>query len=614
MAHLPQAANGTPVTEPHPISGFTLPPRHPAGADDFTPRQPDELDSCISDQESPDLAATASALLGAVRSINRTTIEHTRLVGLTGVLLARIPAVLDRIDAHMRQLPIPLGRKSQALATAYEGLLQELGIACLRLVEEGLEQHRLPKGDATPYLYRALLLAGQQCLHFWRLYQPLPNGSWLQMYRILLLAERLGVASEPAAAEPGGLASSSDSITGLVARIAVLGAADVYSLRHGEIGFLTRWLLQVPLQCCAEVPADIDESTPMLRLSVDSDRAPSITLGRPEPGTTNGTRLVDLRPVVAAIRIGPTAEAWHPVTGGLDRRLLSLWVTPPQRRYSREPADTGPIVTVTGLRDIHALVRADYRHQRKVAIGEISGIQGGTTSDPTSVDPGYTPAAFALGIGDADEIEPFSLQASGPGSRPDDDPGNLSDQGLNRLSAAWNNAIRGIDPHPSLARQPPVIRMLKPSAARLRDLGAGGVKLVLQSPTQKIFSGDLIAIRTAPTGNIRWQLGVIRWLRHEDAGSIAVGINYLAPACVPTDIQSYRGNRPSGEAQPGLFFPRRDQPGTGSLLFAPGAFAAGTRVMFHLAGEHRVVLLESVQPGSHSFSRADFVMQPPPAS
>ena len=613
MAHLPQAANGTPVTEPHPISGFTLPPRHPAGADDFTPGQPDELESWISAQESSDLADTAAALLGAVRSINRTTIEYARLVGLTGVLLARIPTVLDRIDAHMRQLTIPLGRKSHALATAYEDLLQELGIACLRLVEEGLERHRLAEGDAAPYLYRALLLAGQQCLHFWRLYQPLPKGSWLQMYRILLLAERLGVASEPAAAEPGALAPSPDSITGLAARIAVLGAADVYSLRHGEIGFLARWLLPVPLQCRAAVPADLDESTPMLRLSVDSDRAPSIILGRPEPGTTNGTRLVDLRPVVAAIRIGPTAEAWHPVTGGLDRRLLSLWVTPPQRRYSREPTDTGPIITVTGLRDIHALIRADYRHQRKVAIGEISGIQGGM-ADPTSADPGYTPAAFAFGIGDADEIEPFSLQASGPGSRSDDDPRNLSDQGLNRLSAAWNNAIQGIDPHPSRAGQPPVIRMLKPSAARLRDLGAGGVKLVLQSPTQKIFSGDLIAIRTAPKGNIRWQLGVIRWLRHEDAGSIAVGIKYLAPACVPTDIQPYRSNRPSGEAQPGLFFPRRDRPGTGSLLFAPGAFAAGTRVVFRLAGEERVVMLESVQPGSHSFSRADFIMPAPPAS
>ncbi|MFO8004750.1 hypothetical protein [Thioalkalivibrio sp.] len=605
------------MTEPHPPSGFTLPPRRPAEPDDAARRTPGDLDTWISSQESNDLAATASALLEAMRPINRTTVEYTLLHELTGVLLARLPAVLDRIDAHLRQLTIPLGRRSQSLATAYEGLLEELGIACLRLVEDGLEQGRLPAGDAAPYLRRALLVHGQRCLHLWRLYQPLPKGSWLQMYRILLLAERLGVASAPAPAveEPGSHPLAPDSVAGLTARIAVLGSAGVYSLQHGEIACLARWLQSVPVQCTAQVPAGADESTPMLRLSVGADHAPSFIMGR--PGATDGTRFIDLRPVVAAIRTSPgtqqPARVWHPQTSGLDRHLLSLWVTPPQRRYSREPADTGPLVTVTGLHDIHAVIRADYRHQRRTAMGAISGIQGGMP-DTVPGEHGSIPAAFAVGIGDPDEIEPFSLQPRSPGSHSDDDVQGLSDQSLGRLGDAWNDALKGIDSRPGSAPQPPVIRMLKPNAARLRDLGAGGVKLVLQSPTQKTFSGDLIAIRTAPRGRILWQLGMIRWLRYEDAEDIAVGIQYLAPACVPTDIQLYRGHRPSGQAHPGLFFPSRDKPDTGSLLFAPGTFSAGTRVVFRLAGQDRVVTLSSLQPQSHTFSRADFAMPAPPGS
>jgi cyclic-di-GMP-binding protein len=610
MGFLP-AATGSAMTEQHPRSGFTLPPRHPADAGSFAHRTPEHLDTWIGSQQTGDLASTATVLLEALRSINRMTIEYTMLAGLTAVFLARIPPILDQIDAHLRQLPIPLGRKTQTLATAYSEVLQELALTCLRLLDDGLEQRRLPAPDAAPLLRRAMLLNGHQCLHSWRLYQSLPEGTWLQMHQILALAERLGVASEPALETTHGHALSPDSVERLAACIAVLSSTGVYALRHGEIGPLARWLQSVPLQCSEQVPAGANESTPLLRLVVDADRAPSLVIGY--PGTSSNTRFVDLGPVLTAIRSGPAGggqPGWHPFDSGLDRRLLSLWVTPPQRRYSREPTDTGPIITVTGLQDIHALVRADYRHQRKVAIGEISGIQGGL-SDPVSSGPGQIPAAFSVGIGGADDAQQFSLQVDGAGSRSKDDPHFLSDHEMDRLSAAWNAAVSGIDPRPAGAGQPPMIRMLRPTAARMRDLGAGGLRLVLQSPTKKIFSGDLIAIRTARKEQVFWQLGMIRWLCYEDADNIAVGIQYLAPACVPTDIQLYRGNRPSGQAQPGLFFPRRDKPDTGTLVFAPGAFGAGTRVVFRVKGEEQVVKLEAVQPESHTFSRADFPMPAP---
>lgn len=595
------------MTEQHPRSGFTLPPRHPADAGSFAHRTPADLDTWIGSQQSGDLASTAIVLLEALRSINRMTIEYTVLAGLTAVFLDRIPPILDQIDAHLRQLPIPLGRKTQALATAYSEALQEFGVTCLRLVDDGLEQRRLPAPDAAPLLRRAMLLNAQQCLHFWRLYQPLPEGTWLQMHRILTLAERLGVASEPALETPHGHALSPDSVERLAAHIAVLSSTGVYALRHGEIGPLARWLQSVPLQCSEQVPAGANESTPLLRLVVDADRAPSLVIGY--PGISSNTRFVDLGPVLTAIRSGPAdggQPGWHPFDSGLDRRLLSLWVTPPQRRYSREPTDAGPIITVTGLQDIHALVRADYRHQRKLAIGEISGIQGGM-SDPVSSGSGQIPAAFSVGIGDPDDAQ-LSLQVDGAGSRSSEDNQFRSDRQMDRLSAAWNNAVMKIEPHPAGPGQSPMLRMLRPTAAHMRDLGAGGLRLVLQSPPKKIFSGDLIAIRTARKEQIFWQLGTIRWLCYEDADNIAVGIQYLAPACVPTDIQIYRGDRPSGQAQPGLFFPRRDKPDTGTLVFAPGAFGAGTRVVFRVKGEEQVVKLESVQPESHSFSRADFPM------
>lgn len=604
------------MTESQPRADLSRPARNPPPPGTPGHLSPDELESWIEDRPARDNLQAVAVLTEALRSVNGALIEYPALTGLTEVLITRATPVLGKIDLQLRQMPVPLGRKSLALANAYAELSWELALALLRLVDDRVEQRRINGRAAAPHLRRAMLLLAGRFIHFWRLYQPLPANMWLQIYRILEVAESLGVATEPAAETErlSGQTHSPDSVEHLVGRIAVVGSAGVYALRHGEVNVLARWLESVPVPCTTEIPAGGDESRPLLRLPLREDHAPSLVTGHPTPGPDY--RVVDLGPVLEAIRSGPAGQgrpgSWHPATGGLDRRLLSLWVVPPTRRFSREPADVEPIITVTGLTDIHTLVRADYRHQRKLEVGELSGLPGsGGWSAPIGDSP-HIPAAVSFGIGDPEESEQLSLAVNAGSTRHSDETRFLSDQHLDRLGAAWNDAIRGINPRIENVPQPGAVRMLQPTAARLRNRGAGGLNLVLRSPTQKIYSGDLIAVRATRKGRVVWQLGMMRWLRYDGPDEVTVGIEYLAPGCTPTDVRLIRSNTPVGDAKPALFFHPHGKAETGALVFSPAAFAAGNQVSFRVAGEQLVVKLDAVRPESHTFSRADFPMPASP--
>lgn len=603
------------MTQPYPKAELSPPTRTRPPNGSLGGLPPEELGSWIDQQTARDPTKSMAILTNALRSVNGAALGYHELSELTQILLTRVTPVLGKTELQLRQLPIPLGRKTQVTATNYSELSRELEKACLRLVDETLAQRILNTRDAGLRLRQALLLLAGRCLHFWRFYQPLPPNTWLQLYRVLELAEHLGIARDPASdtERMSGQPLSPDSVENLVARIAVLGSSGVYALHHGEAGLLARWLESVPVKCMSEIPADSDDSSPMLLLLLHEDRAPSLVAGR--PATAKDRRLIDLRPLVDSIRSGPAGQG-RPGTspslsGGLGRRLLKLWVVPPTRRFSREPADVGPLITVTGLKDIHAVVREDYRQLRSLRAREVSDLPGSTRTAFPYDDPQSTPSAMPQSTGYFDESPSFEIEAPDNGYRSDEETRFLSDRAMDREGVAWNAAARGINPRFDATTAPRAMRLLQSTPAQLRELGAGGVRLLLKAPVQKIFTGDLIAIRATRKGRVNWQVGTIRWLCYSDDTAVTVGIEYLAPSCTPTEVRHYRSNTVVGKPNLGLFFHPHGKPEVGALVFAPGTFTTGGQVSFHIAGEQRVVRLESVRPESHTFSRADFRVPPP---
>ncbi len=568
-------------------------------------RTPDTLEAWLEAPWQEGLLAQFEASLQMARVLNELPAEEFDLPGLSLVCNRRVFPMLPVLSAQMERLQGPVARAHQVLVTNFATLLKDLAGVHLRLVEV---QRGLSPANAGWHLRRAAYLSQVLSVHLWRLYQTEPRGFWLQLHRALGLAERLGVAAEPATDRERGAGYQPASVEATVARIAALASTDIYALYRGEASALARWLEAIPLRCVDTVASGGDQGRPMLRMLLSVDRPPSLQMGQDAPAPS--VRYIELGPVIAALRFTPPAPvgeaASQKAADRLDQRLRRRWVVPSMRQFKREPADRGPLVTATGLKEIHTMIRADYRAPRMVTDVD-SDLMPGAFFAEDSDDPSVIPSIFGVGVpGGGHEARPeLNADASEPR-----EIRRLSPRKLQRVHAVWDSAVRGID-----GREPEYDaegNEVLPSAtvAWMKNVGAGGCCLLLQSPADTIYSGNLIAIRIAEDERISWQLGVIRWLRYDDPDTATIGVQYLTQACVPVDIRSTASvEGVAGGIQPGLFFHKRGETGAGCLLFAAGTLPAGVRVTFRIGGMGHNVMLKTVHPESHVYSRAEFSMQ-----
>ncbi len=565
-----------------------------------------ELSLWLDTEAADGLMSQFQTLLQAAQALNQLAVDEADLLGLVGVLDQRAFPLLAILCKQVDKVPNPIAPSHRAMVADYAALLHELSTLYLRIVAEGLEQHLVQSDAAGTYLRKSVYLSHRLSLHLWRLYQAEPEGFWAQLHRALELGESLGVASEAPAPDEAVSGYAPASIETLVARIAVLASSDVYALRRDEATLLAGWLEAPPLRVSESVERSGGEHQPLLRLELDSDRPPSLLMGRGDAAP--GLRFIDLDPLIAALRFTPpkVQEGEAGGTDDLGRRLQRRWVVPPMRQFTREPADMGPLVTVTGLQAIHRMIRADYRFPRSVT-DVYSTILPGAYFAPESNDPEEIPAVFVVeGILETTAPE---VTFTGAGEAEAREVQILSPRKLERLRAVWDSALRALDSSAAdaVAGDEGVSSTAIPGW--LRNVGAGGCCLRLQAPDAAVFGGNLIAIRLASEERILWQAGVIRWLRYDAPDTATVGVQYLAQACVPVDVFCLSaGEGVASGVQPGLFFRERGRSGTGSLLLDSGAFPAGVRVAFSIGSAKCNVMLESVRPESHVFSRADFTL------
>lgn len=565
-------------------------------------RTPETLEVWLEASWQEGLLAQFEASLEMVRALNELPVDEFDLPGLSLVCNRRVFPMLAVLSAQMERLQGPVAKAHQVLVTNFATLFKDLAGVHLRLVEA---QRGPSPANAGWHLRRASYLSQMLSLHLWRLYQTEPRGFWLQLHRTLGLAERLDVAAEPATDRERSAGYEPASVEATVARIAALASTDIYALYPGEASALAQWLRAIPLRCVDSVASGGDQGRPMLRMLLSVDRPPSLQMGQDAPAPS--VRYIELGPVIAALRFTPPAPvgqaASQKAADRLDQRLRRRWVVPSMRQFKREPADRGPLVTATGLKEIHAMIRADYRAPRLVTDVD-SDLMPGAFFAEDSDDPSAIPAIFGVGtVGSGQQVRP-DLNADSPEPR---EIRRLSPRKLERVRAVWHSAVRGIDGRVPEYDDEGNEVLPGATVAWMKNVGAGGCCLLLQSPVDMIYSGNLIAIRIAEEERINWQLGVIRWLRYDDPDTATIGVQYLTQACVPVDLRS--GAPVQGGADgihPGLFFRKPGEADAGCLLFAPGSLPAGVRVIFDLAGTRQNVMFKAVYPESHVFSRAEF--------
>lgn len=529
--------------------------------------------------------------------------------GLQGFVGEQILPLLALLRVEMEPKEAPLRPADRALASTYARLLNELAALQMRIVNDGMTHGALSPADAGARLRLVLFLKEALARHLWRLYQAEPTGFWRETYRALQLAEGMAVASAPAAPSECDAFPGVASVETLFARIAVLASSDVYSLRRGEIRGLAQWLQQRPLKCNDGMRLPDDEGRARIRLTLNEDRPPSLIMGE-SPRDAN-TRYVDLGPVLDALDSDPEGllvpEARRTGASSLLQRLRRRWIVPPARQFKREPADFGPLITATGLRAVRAMMRADLAYQRTVTELDLDLLPGGLFA-PESSDPAQLPAILVFG-GTATLDPQGAARHNGDGPPTGTEVHHLSGRELERIMRAWESALGAVDTPTADAEPADADGQLqtRPTVSWLKNVGAGGCCLHLQSPSDTIICGNLIALRITEQERTLWPLGIIRWLRYEGTDGVTVGVQYLSQNSALTEISVDDADTGLRTTQPGLFFHEYGRGGAAILLESPGTLAPGASIRFSIGSQQHAATLTAIRPEGHALWRADFV-------
>jgi hypothetical protein len=594
------------MNERDPSPGFDLPPRQPETAEGAPSATPARLVAWLNDVSTGDPDAAVKRLLDVARIMNRTTIGHAELLELTGVLDARAGLVLGLIESPLRDLHAPQEGDDKPLAKAHAELLQELAISHLRLVEEGLDQERLSTPEIGRHLRRALALIGCMCLQYWRLHEIQPEGTWRRIHRIVAVAQELGAISDPGTEDAGGLWFAPESIERVAARIGVLAAGHVWSLHPDEIETLAQWVQSLPVQCSdpSAAAGTMPETSSRLWMSLDGDAPPSLIVGAP-PTEDVSAQVIELQPVMASLRATPPKAPSDAQEGTepLDRRLRKRWTVPLVTQFNEGPAHAGPIVAVTGLLESHALIHSDI-HGKRSPSAVMSDLMPGGFFAASVDDPLGIPEVFRAGLGYREARGAIDIGGKAPPVM--QEVQWLSPRRLQHLVETWESTLRGGDDQPVAEAESDAAQNPMVTCAWLRNVGAGNVALLLQTPTRRLFSGSLLALRIADQEKILWKLGEVRWLRFGSDGHVSLGAEYLAEACWPTQLHLIDHETPVDVVRPGFFFRDRGRPEVGVLLFAPHTFDLGARVAFDLFGKEYIVTLKAIRRVSHALSWGEF--------
>ena len=578
-----------------------LPETEPT-AGGFPPHTAKTLRAWCEDLPRADGEAAFEKLCALLGSLNRTALKPGVRDELAGIIEEYLLPLIPEVERSLRQRALPLAERSLRRAQIFGDTLRELASMHLLLTPVSVPTNRTSRDKGIPHMQAALDALAALAIHHWRLYQPLPRGLWRQIYGLYWFAMETGIATEPPVRRQAISPLGPDSIDTMSARLFVLGSTGVNALEIGDIDLLARWIGGIPVQGRPTPGTDGHPDLPVLRADLDTDHPPGLVL-RSLPTEHNSTH-VELDPLLEALRDQP--EALDPVRRPdghtLAERMLLLWSRLPTRRHSRETTDEQRYC-LFGLTRIHAYMQAAL--DSRTGPGRPAPTD---TAVPDRRDGDGHPRGRAASVNVVQMSEAARSDAGlslSDSPRPADrggEPRPLADRGTDRAGQAWEDVGRGLEIADRDEPQPPIVKRQQPEHWQVEDIGAGGIRLRLQTPRQTLLIGDLVGLREQAPEQIGWTVGVLRWIRFENNVEISIGVEYLAQRCMPVQVQLFRAGRAVGEARPALFTPVRVGQ-SGAALFLPAqGFDHENRVVVWLNGRARVLALDAERTGTTLFT------------
>lgn len=543
---------------------------------------------------------TSRLVYGALREINRLELEpQTRFTALESF---RTPTrhIADILRKHFVGQPFPLPQKKQKVAEFARELQAEMALGYKIIVKEliGTAASRgIGKlgGEVKTLLtvssHRAMYYLGRVLLHTYFVYGACPANLWKEIHQLYLCAHTHKLDAK-AVRDPQGRLVQESSIGTLYKQILLLALAGPYRMRQGEVEqvdiALEAWAPHTRLLSAADAAG----KQALFAVLLDGDDQPRYF----EQDTADAgqyCRVLDtvglarvVRDYIAASNVGaegkPKKESSAlpvPLSEDVLKRLMLAWGVMSKRSFSRTHT-ASRVLMASGLSAVHHYIS-----------GEGPFAPGCHNAGGSGGGPHGTRAQFSS-----------RAVRTETDSRPD--VWEFIYSGGRKAEKKGDAAPHSAPPRPGTGGEFPTYVW-----NRLNE-SAGGVCLLWEDESpSKAQVGELICLQQLEPGAApdRWEIGVIRWMKHTAGKGLELGVQMLAPGGRAIATKACKADGRCGEYLRSLLLPELPALQQPETVITPAfPYRVGNPVIINDNGRGRRVELVKMLEGTGLFAQFQF--------
>ncbi|MFG0380980.1 molecular chaperone [Pseudomonas sp. zbq_18] len=565
---------------PHLLLRVSTPDRQGLSFCEATPR---EFKRWIADLPKANIGETARQLYQCLVELNQLVTPSENRLQLLELLRPEVYFVCSHLERHFLNQSIVLDERPRKVANLCQALQNHLAIGYKLIVTRVMP--RFSK-DNAPVLAMALQRASHSLcgplVRASQLYCPVPEGLWLELHQLYLMARRHGLQQLQIS---DGLARNgrSLSIEQVYIGALLLGCARCNQMRQSSIARLAEglesWSRLATLQA-ADTPGSLFAISPQL----DGPPRYKSLFGEAELHSLLG---LDPTPLVDAIKefllLPPesTEAKQLQIPEGMPLDLLqhlsSAWGDIAERTFQRNPG-RGSLFICIGMSALHfnlagqrsfaeVLKRPEEERSARFSVSNTSEAAG----------PDIWAGAF-----DAQRISNWE-----PGMP-------LEEIQYRSTKPGEQHAVEEIaESYPS--HELPIVN---------HSPGGYCLSWPREVPGQ-LQAGELLGIQDMPGQS--WSVAVVRWIRQVRGGGTQMGIELIAPHAQPCGVQLVRKSEQNSQYLRALLLPEIRVVSRPATLITPRLpFQESHKVLINHNGEETRAVLSRKQSSTGSFSQFEY--------
>jgi hypothetical protein len=551
----------------------------------FCEATPRDLKRWIATLPKANLGETARLLYQGMGELNQLFTSSDNRLQLLELLRPEVYYVCKNLERHFLSQAIVLDERPRKVANLCQALQNHLAVGYKQIIAHispKLTKDRAPL--LTTALQRALHCLNGPLIRASQLYCPVPEGLWLEMHQIYLIARQHQLNT---IAVPDSLASHTQTLsieqTYVVALL--LGCSRCNQMRQLNIGRLAEvlesWSVLVKLQSPAE-----DSSLFAVAQSVDAPpRYKSLFPDEQQPVLLG----INPLPLAAAIKgyLDLPAEKRGqspllvPQGFSLDllQHLAAAWGDVSERIFQRTVGQ-GTLTLCLGMSALHYYLGGQKSFSEMLKLPAVSMAAEFTTqfSKIASTDAWSTTFDTPRDGTASDTLLPYEEIQYHQTEADGGDPAS--------------NAQQTFPTHP----------------LNVINHSPGGYCLAWPKEVPpELQAGEMVGIQDGAGQG--WSIAVVRWIRQVRGGGTQMGIELVAPYAQPCGLQLVRTGEQNSQYLRALLLPEvsaMDQPAT---VLAPRLpFQEGNGVKINTNGEERRARLGKRRTGTGSFNQFEYQM------